>query len=89
MDRIFFVENLVEMAALGVVKFFTQLFLVGDFLIVTISLVFEVVFHLMKSKFQDIAAILVLFRLWRFVRVGHVSLCCVLSTAEKKITSLN
>jgi hypothetical protein len=72
-DRIFLIENLVEMAALGIRKFASQIFLVGDFSVVLISLVLEIVFHVMKSKFQEVAELLVFFRLWRFVRIGHVS----------------
>ena len=73
-DRIFLIENLAEMAALGIKKFFTQLFLVLDFAVVLISLVFELVFHFNKSQLQQVAEILILFRVWRFVRIGHVSL---------------
>jgi len=68
---IFLIENLVEMAALGIRKFASQIFLVGDFSVVLISLVLEIVFHTMKSKFQEVVELLVFFRLWRFVRIGH------------------
>jgi len=81
-DRIFLIENLVEMAALGIRKFASQIFLVGDFSVVLISLVLEIVFHTMKSKFQEVVELLVFFRLWRFVRIGHVSL---LSRAKKHL----
>lgn len=68
---IFLIENLVEMAALGVRKFASQIFLVLDFLVVLISLVLEILFHIMKSNFQEVVAMLVFFRLWRFIRIGH------------------
>ena len=71
------VENLVEMAALGVRTFFKQIFLAADFVVVLVSLVLELVFHLMHSQLAEIASLLVLFRIWRFVRIGHVSLCLV------------
>lgn len=84
-DRIFLIENLVEMAALGVRKFASQIFLVLDFLVVLISLVLEILFHIMKSNFQEVVAMLVFFRLWRFIRIGHVSL---LSLVKKHIRML-
>jgi len=68
---IFLIENLVEMAALGIRKFASQIFLVGDFSVVLISIVLEIVFHVMKSKLQEVFELLVFFRLWRFVRIGH------------------
>jgi len=69
---IFLVENLVEIAALGVCKYFKQVFLAVDFAVVLISLVFELI-----SRFDDhlkilqYGVVLIFFRIWRFVRVGH------------------
>lgn len=68
---IFFTEISLEMAVLGVKKFFSQLFLALDFFIVSISLIFELVFFAYKSQIQKVFAVLVVFRIWRFVRVGH------------------
>ena len=79
--RIFLLENLAEVAALGMINFFKQLFLALDFLVVLVSLVFELVFHFNKNYFEKVVEILVLFRVWRFVRIGHVS--TVLSADEK------
>lgn len=67
---IFLLESLVEMATLGR-KFFYQIFLVIDFLLIAISLLLELVFHYMKSQYVEVASFLVLIRLWRFVRIGH------------------
>merc|ERR1711915_947401 len=64
------VESLVEMATLGC-DFFKQIFLVMDFLVISVSLVLELTFHFLKSKYVEIASFLVLIRLWRFVRIGH------------------
>ena len=77
-DRLFLVENLVEMAALGVHTYFKQIFLAVDFAVVLISLVLELCFHLMNSQFAELVGLLVLFRIWRFVRIGHVSLSFML-----------
>jgi len=69
---IFLVENLVEMAALGVCNYFRQAFLALDFLVITISLAMELSFHFLHNQLTDVAAgVLVLFRCWRFVRIGH------------------
>ena len=38
------------------------------------SLTLEIAFHyLKKTDFEEIAAMLVVVRLWRFIRIGHVS----------------
>jgi hypothetical protein len=43
-----------------------------DYLIVTISIVLEVVFHAKTDEiYQSLAGLLVLVRLWRFFRIGH------------------
>jgi len=69
---IFLVENLVEMAALGPMKFFTQVFLVLDFTVVFLSFVLELVFHYLKHNFSEKATqMLIFFRIWRFIRIGH------------------
>jgi len=68
---IFFIEISLEMAALGIRKFCTQVFLVLDFFIVTISLIFEIFYYSYKSRLQEVFAVLVVFRIWRFIRVGH------------------
>jgi len=68
---VFLVENIVEMLALGPKVFFKQIFLAADFFVVLISLVLEVVFKLMKSQFAELVGILVIFRVWRFIRIGH------------------
>eukprot|EP00536_Pseudo-nitzschia_multiseries_P011195 jgi/Psemu1/259648/estExt_Genewise1Plus.C_3680004 len=68
---IFFIENLLEMSALGVCKFFQQVFLALDFVVVTVSLVMELLLHLLHSQLAEMAGLLIFFRLWRFVRIGH------------------
>ena len=63
------------MASLGW-TYWKQMFLVLDFFIITISLTLELVFHFKKGfgfDFETAFALLVMVRLWRFVRIGHVS----------------
>jgi hypothetical protein len=71
--RIFLIENLVEMAALGISTFFKQIFLAMDFIVVLVSLILELTFHLLHAQLAQLVGILVMFRIWRFVRIGHVS----------------
>lgn len=68
---LFLIENLVEMAALGPCVFFKQIFLAADFFVVLISLVLELTFKHLKSDLAELVGILVLFRIWRFIRIGH------------------
>lgn len=70
---LFFIEGIVEMLTLGR-EYWKQTFLVLDFVVITISLLLELVFHYVisaKHDLEEIAALLVLIRLWRFVRIGH------------------
>ena len=73
LSRIFLIENLVEMAALGISTFFKQIFLAMDFIVVLVSLILELTFHLKHAELAQLVGILVMFRIWRFVRIGHVS----------------
>jgi hypothetical protein len=69
---IFMVELSILMAACGVKKFFTSLFYVLDLVVVSVSLALEIVFlTLDESQVELIVGLLVLSRLWRFVRIGH------------------
>ena len=53
-------------------KFFHHLIYIVDLIIVTSSLVLELVFRLhSKGSLHVIARFLIMFRLWRFVRIGH------------------
>ena len=52
--------------------FFRQFFFLLDYLIISISLILEVVFHVFKEDiYQSLVGLLVLVRIWRFVRIGH------------------
>jgi hypothetical protein len=68
----FLVELHLEMIALGPGIFFRQVFYLLDYFIITVSMVLELLFHFASSDIlQSVAGLLVFFRLWRFVRIGH------------------
>ena len=53
-------------------KFCSSCFYVVDLFIVTISLVLELLFHFAhKYEYEVLPGVLIFFRLWRFVRIGH------------------
>mmetsp|Transcript_15411 Transcript_15411/g.31605 ORF Transcript_15411/g.31605 Transcript_15411/m.31605 type:complete len:280 (+) Transcript_15411:201-1040(+) len=68
---IFLIENIIEMIVLGPMNYFRQVFLVFDLFVVVVSLTLELVLHQLKKNYAEVISILVLFRLWRFVRIGH------------------
>ena len=77
----FEVELLLLVYLLGPVKFVHHCMYMLDLIIVTVSLVFELVMYFIG---QDSAAallpeLLIIFRVWRFVRIGH---CLVASAHE-------
>lgn len=52
--------------------FFRQFFFLLDYFIISVSLALEITFHVFKSYiYSTLAGLLVLIRLWRFVRVAH------------------
>ena len=53
-------------------RFFHHIIYIIDLIIVTSSLVLELVFQLhSKGSLEVLAGFLIMFRLWRFVRIGH------------------
>jgi hypothetical protein len=69
---IFLAELLVLMIAIGLRHFFHKFFYVLDLFIVSFSLTLEIVFILTEnSEAADLAGLLIMGRLWRFVRIGH------------------
>jgi hypothetical protein len=69
---LFFIELNLSMITLKPTVFFRQLFYLLDYFIVTVSLVLELTFHFLKDDlYQSLAGLLVLIRIWRFVRIGH------------------
>lgn len=68
---LFMAENLLEMICMGAGPYFRHFFLALDFVVVLVSLALELWFHFHNEKLQEIVAMLVLMRVWRFVRIGH------------------
>ena len=67
-----FLLELVTMAIILQKAFFRQIFYVLDFFIVATSLALELTFHFVHEDILvSIAGLLVFFRVWRFVRIGH------------------
>ena len=56
---------------LGPRQFLATFMYVLDLFIVTASLALELAFHFSREELAEMAGILILFRLWRFVRIGH------------------
>ncbi|KAG7367137.1 hypothetical protein IV203_029807 [Nitzschia inconspicua] len=69
---IFMIEILIEIWALSPSVFFRQCFYTMDFIIVSVSLILELLFHFLSRTWaEELAGFVVFFRLWRFVRIGH------------------
>jgi len=84
---IFFIELNATLLAMGK-NFFKKFFLLFDYIIVALSLLIEISSYIMKDEFAAIAELLILFRLWRFVRVGHgVVHSSALKASKKKNAS--
>ena len=69
----FMLELTVSMIALTPQVFFRQFFFLLDFVIITVSLVLEIVFHVIgdEAVYEYVAGFLVMGRIWRFIRIGH------------------
>lgn len=69
---VFFLEVLVTMIALTPRVFFRQFFYLMDFVVVPVSLGLELTFHYLNDlSLQSVVGLLVVTRIWRFVRIGH------------------
>jgi hypothetical protein len=70
---VFMLELTASMIALTPQIFFRQFFFLLDYVIITVSLVLEVVFHVIGDDaiYEYVAGLLVVSRIWRFVRIGH------------------
>ena len=81
----FEVELLTMMYLIGVDKFFSRVLYVVDLLIVTISLVLEILFRTLHSQIaSDLVGVLIFFRVWRFVRIGHGFIASTIEVQEEK-----
>lgn len=69
----FEIELIVLLVTLGCYLFFTHFLYVLDLVVVTVSLVLELVFKFVVNNdlLADLTGILVFARVWRFVRIGH------------------
>jgi Ion transport protein len=69
---IFLLENLVQIVVLTPQVYFRQVFYVLDFFIITVSIALEVTFQVHDDEaLQNLVGLLVLGRVWRFVRISH------------------
>ena len=69
---IFFAELMVEIWSLTPCIFFRQAFYAIDFFVITVSLILELVFHFHAREYaEELIGFIIIFRLWRFVRIGH------------------
>jgi hypothetical protein len=69
---IFMIELNCAMVALTPSIFFRQFFFALDYFIITVSLVLEITFHILSDElYQSLSGLLVIFRIWRFIRIGH------------------
>jgi len=68
----FLLENLVQIVVLTPQVYFRQVFYVLDFFIITVSISLEVTFQVHDDEaLQNLVGLLVLGRVWRFVRISH------------------
>mmetsp|Transcript_18656 Transcript_18656/g.40195 ORF Transcript_18656/g.40195 Transcript_18656/m.40195 type:complete len:364 (+) Transcript_18656:237-1328(+) len=86
---LFMLELLVTLWALGARVFWRQLFYALDLFIVTTSLALELTFHVIGD--DDLAALVglvIIGRVWRFVRIGHGIVEVVNDIAREKYDEL-
>mmetsp|Transcript_9414 Transcript_9414/g.16105 ORF Transcript_9414/g.16105 Transcript_9414/m.16105 type:complete len:308 (-) Transcript_9414:533-1456(-) len=86
---LFEIELLLMVYLLGPKAYFSRPLYVLDLFVVTVSLVLEVVFAVVHEDIlNDLVGILVLFRVWRFVRIGHGLVASTFELQEEKIHEL-
>eukprot|EP00977_Amphora_coffeiformis_P011683 scaffold2820_cov160-Amphora_coffeaeformis.AAC.5 len=69
---VFFIELTLTMIALHPAIFFRQVFYALDYFIVTVSLVLEITFYTLGDEIlASLIGLVILGRIWRFVRIGH------------------
>ena len=74
---------------LGPKAYFSRPLYVLDLFVVTVSLVLEITFRVVHEDIlNDLVGILILFRLWRFVRIGHGLVASTFELQEEKIHEL-
>jgi hypothetical protein len=69
---IFLLENIVQIVVLSPQVYFRHFFYVLDFLIISVSIALEIVFRVHDDEaLQSVVGLLVVGRVWRFVRISH------------------
>jgi len=85
----FLIEILTLVVTLGVKLFFSRFLYVLDFFVISSSLALEIAFATMDDNAAaDVAGLLVVFRLWRFVRIGHGLVSSTHEMANHKMNKL-
>lgn len=86
---VFFIELNISMAALGPGVFFRQIFYLLDYFIVGASIALELTFYsLSDDTVQSLVGLLVIGRIWRFVRIGHGLIEVTAELAHRKFAAL-
>ena len=71
---LFFIELLIQVFAFGVVKWFRNGFHIFDFVVVLATLIIEIVAHvLFHHEVTTVFGLAIIVRLWRVIRVIHVT----------------
>ncbi|KAG7339635.1 hypothetical protein IV203_025322 [Nitzschia inconspicua] len=85
----FMLELNIEMIALGPKVFFRQVFFFMDYFVIAISLALEAFFHsINKDNLQSLVGLLVLIRIWRFIRIGHGIVAVTAEMSDSKYEAL-
>ena len=86
---LFEIELLLMMYLLGPKAYLSRPLYVLDLFVVTVSLVLEIVFKFLDEDIlNDLVGILILFRVWRFVRIGHGLVASTFELQEERIHEL-
>ena len=86
---LFEIELLLMMYLLGPKTYLSRPLYVLDLFIVTVSLVLEIVFKAVNEEIlNDLVGILILFRVWRFVRIGHGLVASTFELQEERMHEL-
>lgn len=82
----FEIELLLLMYLIGPKIFCSQLAYIADIIVVTMSLALEMMFRFASDEaLSALPGILIVFRLWRFVRIGHGLVSSTFELQERKI----
>lgn len=86
---IFMVENIALVIILGIDKFIRNYLYVIDFVVVAASLALEIALMMMREdRLATMAGVLVIVRLWRFVRLGHGLVSTTVEIEDEKVEKL-